>query len=315
MTSSLSIITPMHNESEVISTFFETLIPILDKTKLIWEIILIDDGSTDDTYQQLCSWKNKVPNITLIKFSRNFGKEAALTAGLDHCHSDAAIILDADLQDPPELIPEMVSKWNEGFDVVLASRNQREDETAAKRATASLFYWLINRISTSPVPKNTGDFRLITQKAISAIRSLPERVRFMKGILSWPGFNTYTIYYNRPGRTLGKTSWNLAKLTRLALDGIFSFSDVPLKLVTFLGIITALSSFIYAIFIIVDTLITGIDVPGHASLMTVILFLGGVQLIGTGIVGEYIGRIYLETKQRPIYIVDQLISSELNDDA
>ena len=307
----LSIITPMMNESLSLDLYFQQLLPILQATGLEWEIICIDDGSVDDTAERLRIWHKREPRIIMLRFSRNFGKEAAVTAGIDYCRGAAAILLDADLQDPPELIPKMLEHWRAGYQVVLAKRSARREDSFIKRATAKAFYHLMKRIAESSIPENVGDFRLIDRKVIEAVKAMPERVRFMKGILSWPGFNITTVEYERPARSAGVSAWSPIKLLRLALDGIFSFSNVPLKVWTFVGVTISFFSLCYALFLIIRTLIFGIDVPGYASLSTIILFMGGIQLISLGVIGEYISRIYLETKRRPIYIVSEHLKDQL----
>lgn len=227
-----------------------------------------------------------------------------MTAGLDHASGEVVIPIDADLQDPPELIPEMIAKWREGYKVVLATRKSRR-ESWFKRNTALAFYSIMGRMSTVKIPKNTGDFRLMDRQVIEAMKLLPERTRFMKGLFAWAGFSTTVIYFDRPDREIGESKWNYPRLWNFALDGIFSFTTVPLKIWTYLGLIISFCSFIYGTFLIIRTLIHGSDVPGYASLMVVILFLGGIQLMSLGIIGEYIGRIYRETKRRPIYIIEK----------
>jgi glycosyltransferase involved in cell wall biosynthesis len=295
----------MYNEQQGIDAFFNRLQPILSGITAEWEIICINDGSQDETLELLKKHSNRESRIKIINFSRNFGKEAALTAGIDYCSGKAVIPIDADLQDPPEIIPEMVEKWKQEFKVVLATRKKREGETFLKKFTASSFYKIISKISDIDIPQNTGDFRLMDRQVIEAIKQLPERNRFMKGILSWPGFSTTTIYFDREARYAGTSAWGLWKLWQFALDGIFAFTSAPLKIWTYLGVIISLISFIYASFLVVRTMIHGVDLPGYASLMVVMLFLGGIQLISLGVIGEYISRIYNESKGRPIYIVGE----------
>lgn len=301
----ISLVVPMYNESKVIDTFFNRVQPILDGINQSWEIICVNDGSKDTTIEDLKKHSNRDPRIKVIDFARNFGKEAALTAGLDYATGQLVIPIDADLQDPPELIPEMVGKWKEGYKVVLATRKQRAGETFMKKFTASMFYKFIGKISDHNIPANTGDFRLLDRQVVEAIKQLPERSRFMKGILSWPGFKTVTIYFDRDARAAGVSAWSFWKLWQFALDGIFAFTSAPLKVWTYIGLFISMISFIYAVFLIFNTLMQGVDVPGYASLMVVMLFLGGIQLISLGVIGEYISRIYRETKQRPIYIVNE----------
>ena len=302
MNPTISIIVPMHNEEDGIDEFFSRIIPILEPFGG-YEIICINDGSKDRTWELLKAKAKINKNIRIISFSRNFGKEAGLTAGLDHASGNCVIPIDADLQDPPELIPEMVSKWKEGYKVVLATRRTR-DEGWLKRKSAGAFYKIIGRLSNIHIPENTGDFRLMDRSVVKAIKQLPERTRFMKGLFAWAGFKTTTIYYDRPQRFAGTTSWNYVKLWSFALDGLFAFTTKPLKVWTYLGGIISLFAFLYGTYILVHTLLFGNNLPGYASIMVVMLFLGGIQLMSLGIIGEYIGRIYRETKHRPLYIIE-----------
>jgi glycosyltransferase involved in cell wall biosynthesis len=301
----ISIIVPMYNESDGVDAFFTRVLPILEATKS-WEIIAINDCSKDDTLVKLQQYNKNDKRIKIISFSRNFGKEAALTAGLHYCTGKAAIPIDADLQDPPELIPEMIKKWQEGHKVVLAARKSRVEEGVLKSWTASIFYKIMDRVSHITIPQNTGDFRLMDRDVIEAVKLLPEKTRFMKGLLAWPGFKTTQVYFERPARKFGTTSWNYWKLWQFALDGIFSFSTIPLKVWTYIGSVISLFAIAYAAYLIVRTIMLGVDVPGYASIMVTILFMGGIQLISLGVIGEYIARIYNETKQRPIYVVEEL---------
>jgi len=300
----LSLIVPMYNEANGVSAFMQAVIPVLNGITSEWEMICIDDGSRDDTAKLVTAFHAENPRIKLVRFSRNFGKEAALTAGLYHASGQAVIPIDADLQDPPELIPELVAKWREGFKVVLATRRFRKGDSWFKRQTALLFYRIIRRLSRVKIPKNTGDFRLMDRVVVEAIKQMPERTRFMKGILCWVGFSTVQVFYDRPERAVGDSKFNFFSLWRLALDGVFSFSSVPLQIWTYVGAIISSASFIYAMYLIIRTLLYGADVPGYASIMVAVLFMGGIQLVSLGVIGEYIGRIYRETKQRPLYLVE-----------
>ncbi len=295
----------MHNEAEGISSFFNRIAPILDKSGK-WEVICVNDGSSDNTLELLENIAAQDPRIKILGLSRNFGKEAALTAGLDHASGDVIIPIDADLQDPPELIPEMVEKWKEGYKVVLATRTRRK-ESWLKRNTALAFYAIIGKMSDVRIPKNTGDFRLMDRQVVEVIRNLPERTRFMKGLFAWAGFRTATIYFERPERLAGETKWNYSRLWNFALDGIFSFTSMPLKIWTYIGSLISILAFLYGVFIIIYALVHGIDVPGYSSLIVIILFLGGIQLISLGIIGEYVGRIYQESKHRPIYVIEKTV--------
>jgi glycosyltransferase involved in cell wall biosynthesis len=306
----ISIVVPVYNEEESLPIFFATIIPVLDNIDPNWEIVCVNDGSRDNTLEVVRAKHAEDPRVKLVSFSRNFGKEAALTAGIAYTTGQAVIPIDADLQDPPELIPEMIAKWREGYKVVLATRRLRSGDGFLKKYTALSFYWVIDAMSHNNIPKNTGDFRLMDRVAVEALKQLPERTRFMKGLLSWVGFKTTQVFYDRPDRAAGETSFNFFSLWKLALDGVFSFSTIPLKIWTYLGACISLLSFIYAIFLIIRTLLGGTDLPGYTSLMVAVLFMGGIQLMSLGIVGEYVGRIYRETKRRPLYIVEEALGAK-----
>jgi glycosyltransferase involved in cell wall biosynthesis len=299
----VSIVVPMYNEETSLNYFFDRLMPVLDHLGYSYEIICVNDGSTDSTLAQLLERHKHNPYIKIVNLSRNFGKDIALSAGLDHTSGAAVVPIDADLQDPPELIEKLIAKWQEGYDVVYATRRIRRGETLPKRFTASIFYKLIDVISEVRIPKNTGDFRLIDQCVVDALRQLPERTRFMKGLFAWVGFKQTAILYDRDPRESGESKWNYWHLWNFAIDGITSFSVVPLKVWSYLGLFVSFSALCFAIFLVSDTLLSGIDVPGYASMMTVILFLGGIQLITLGVIGEYLARIYTEVKHRPLYLV------------
>ena len=302
----VSIVVPFFNESNGVVSLFERLIPILESISSQWEIICVNDGSHDNTLQELLNIRQRDSRIIVVDLSRNFGKEAALTAGLDQTNGDVIIPFDADLQDPPEIIPLMIEKWTEGYDVVNAVRLFREGETWFKKFSAYSFYRLINRFSTTEIPPDVGDFRLISRPVLNAIKSLPERRRFMKGIFAWVGFRTTTISYTRESRHSGTTKWNYWKLWNFALEGITSFSQVPLQLSSYIGFIVSLGAFFYGIFLLIKTLFFGNDVKGYPSLIIIMLFLGGVQLMVLGVIGEYLGRTYEETKQRPLYLIKDI---------
>lgn len=306
----LSVICPMHNEETAIPYFFQRLIPVLRKTALQYEIICINDGSSDATLKKLLALQLEIKGLRVLDLSRNFGKEAALTCGLDHAIGAAVIPIDADLQDPPELILEMVQLWRQGFDVVLAQRTDRNADHLFKRKAAEWFYRLHNRISESPIPPNVGDFRLMDRKVVAALKRLPERRRFMKGLFAWVGFRQATIPFVREARSAGESKFSGWRLWNFALEGITSFSTAPLRIWTYVGVVVALSAFCFGLLIVGRVLLLGRDLPGYASLITVVLFLGGVQLIGLGILGEYLGRIYMEAKGRPIYVVRDTVSVE-----
>jgi polyisoprenyl-phosphate glycosyltransferase len=301
----LSVVVPMYNEANGIDTLFAALIPALEKLALQWEVVCVNDGSRDQTLQCIKAWNQKDSRIKLVSLSRNFGKEAALTAGLSFAGGDAVIPFDADLQDPPELIAQMVQKWREGFKVVLATRSRREGENAFKRGTAWIFYRLFYNISTVKIPVNTGDFRLMDRQVVNVLLLLPERTRFMKGLFAWVGFTTTQIFYERPARAVGMPTQSLSKLWSLAKDGIFSFTTVPLRITTYLGTVISTVAFGYAFWLLWRTMVHGVDVPGYTSLMAVVLCMGGVQLVCLGIIGEYLGRIYREAKQRPLFVVEE----------
>ena len=303
----LSIIVPFYDESESVEIFFERVMPVLKKTKLTFEVICINDGSKDDTFEKLLQQKRKISSIKIINFSRNFGKEAALTAGLDFSTGDAVIPMDCDMQDPPELIIEMIKKWKEGVEVVLAKRVDRSSDGFLKRITAELFYKIYNLLSDIELPENVGDYRLMDRKVVEAVKTLKEQKRFMKGLFAFVGFKTATIEYTRPKREKGETSWSYWRLWNYALDGITSFSTFPLKVCMYTGFLVTTISFLKGLWIIFKTLFCGVELPGYASMMTAILFFGGLQMFCLGIIGEYIGRIYTESKQRPIYIVKDFI--------
>ncbi|KAB2670783.1 glycosyltransferase family 2 protein [Brucella intermedia] len=294
----------MMNEEDGIPVLFDRLLPILTKTERSFEIVCVNDGSRDGTLALLQEYQRQHPFIVIVDLSRNFGKEAALSAGLMQATGQAVIPLDADLQDPPELIPEMLSVWDKGAEVVLAVRAKRETDTALKRVTANAFYRIINAISEISIPPNAGDFRLMDRIVIDALKELPERTRFNKGIFAWLGFKTETLVYERPQREVGTTKWNYRKLWNFAIDGITSFSSAPLRVWSYLGVFIAGCAMLYGLIIIFKVLVLGQrDVPGYASLMTVLLFSNGIVLIGLGVIGEYLSRVFIETKKRPLVII------------
>lgn len=301
----ISIVCPFFNEEDMVDLFMEEVTAVVKPLNMPFEIVCVNDGSTDNTLQKLLQAKKNFTNIRIINLSRNFGKEAALTAGLDFTKGEVIIPIDADLQDPPELIKLFISKWQDGFDVVLAKRTDRSSDTVVKKLTAQLFYKFHNIISHTELLENVGDYRLMTRKVLNAIQKLPENQRFMKGIFAWVGFKTTIVEYKRNSRRAGKTSFNGWRLWNFALDGITSFSTVPLRIWLYIGFLISFLAFSYGSFIVLRTLIIGVDLPGYASLLTSILFLGGIQLIGIGVLGEYIGRMYIEAKRRPPYIVEE----------
>jgi len=303
----LSVVVPCFNEETGIDPFFARLLPALAKTGLAYEIICVNDGSEDETLNRLTALKKAVPALTVIDLARNFGKEAAMTAGIDHARGRAVIPIDADLQDPPEIIGEMVQAWQNGAEVVLAQRVDRSGDSLPKRLCAALFYRVYNFLARPNMPRNVGDFRLMDRIVVDAVKLLPERQRFMKGLFSWPGFRAETVPYVREKRNSGRSAWSYWRLLKLALDGITGFTTLPLRLWFYLGALVFLAAFIYAAVTILKVLAFGIDVPGYASLLVVILVLGGLQMMGIGILGEYLGRIQSEVKGRPIYIVRKVI--------
>lgn len=300
----VSIVTPFFNEENGIENFYQKIVGVFFLIPEIdFEVLCIDDGSIDSTLERLIKISKKDPRFHVIEFSRNFGKEAALTAGINNATGNAVIPIDADLQDPPELIIDMISEWNKGAEVVLAKRVDRSSDTFLKRKTAELFYKFNNKLSSISIPENVGDYRLMDRVVVDALKNVTEKNRFMKGIFAWVGFKTVTLDCKRSPRLTGDSKFSGWKLWNFALEGIISFSTIPLKLWSYIGGLIAISSFIYAIFIMARTLILGIELPGYASLLVAILFLGGLQLIGLGILGEYLGRMFIEVKNRPIYII------------
>jgi glycosyltransferase involved in cell wall biosynthesis len=308
----LSVVVPVKNEEDGILPFIERVGSILDNVAADggWEILFVDDGSTDATLAAIVAANLSDARVRGLSLSRNFGKEAALTAGLDHARGAAVIPMDVDMQDPPEVLPEMVAKWRAGHEMVFGIRRSRAEDSFAKRVTAGLFYRAHNMVSADKIPENAGDFRLMDRKIVDVIRAMPERNRFMKGLFAWAGFRQASVEYDRAERETGTTKFNYWKLWTLALDGITSASTVPLRIWSYIGAIVALFAMGYAGLIAVQTIIFGNSVPGYASIMTSVLFLGGVQLISLGVLGEYVGRILTETKQRPLYVVRDTVGIE-----
>ncbi len=299
----LSIVIALHNEEQAIAALFAELSQIEAQLDCRVEYVCVNDGSTDSTLTQLRNEMNKVPNLTIVDLARNFGKEAAMTAGLAQARGDAILVIDADLQDPPSLIPEFMVKWREGFDVVYGVRASRISDTLLKRTTAAMFYNLFNRVANTKIPHGAGDFRLMDHRVVQALLSMPERNRFMKGLFSWVGFRQIGVEYARESRVAGRSSFNYPRLVDFAIEGLTSFSIIPLRLASLAGILISIVGFAYAAYLIVRTIVAGVDVPGYASIMVVMMFLGGVQLICLGFIGEYLGRLYVEAKGRPLYII------------
>lgn len=299
----ISVVAPMFNEAANLDAFFDRLEPVLKNTGKSYEIICVDDGSTDDTLEVLSRHRLRNQSICVLGLARNFGKEIALTAGLDHARGAAVISIDSDLQHPPELIPTFIEKWQEGYDVVYARRKTRDDGSFVRKLLGNAFYLIYNKMVDVEIPRDAGDFRLFDQKVVGALGLLRERNRFMKGLYSWVGFRQIGVDFSPDPRHGGSSSWSLWKLWNFALDGITSFGTLPLRIWLYVGIFVATISFVYAGFLIVRTLVDGADVPGFASLIVLILFFGGVQLITLGVMGEYLGRVYQEVKARPLYVV------------
>lgn len=303
----ISIVTPFYNEEESISDYFLNLEKVLNKISDIdYEFIAVDDGSVDKTFQILRELAVTKKNLKIIKLSRNFGKDIALTAGLDHARGDAVIPVDADLQDSPYIIAQMIKKWRDGFKIVLAERISRNDPWL-KKFTAKVFYKLAAKIMDRTLPQNVGDFRLIDRVALNDIKKLRERSRFTRGILSWVGYSTTTVQYERSARKNGKTKYNYISLLNYAFDGIFSFSTFPIRAITYSGLLISFLSFCYGLIIVFKKIILGNAVPGYASIMSVILFLGGINFIFIGVIGEYVGRIFNEVKERPLYLIEEIV--------
>jgi glycosyltransferase involved in cell wall biosynthesis len=305
----LSVVVPVKNEEAAILPFVERVGAILEGIAAQggWEILFVDDGSTDATLAAIVAANQRDPRVRALSLSRNFGKEAALSAGLDHARGNAVIPMDVDMQDPPEVLPEMVAKWRDGYEMVFGVRRCRQSDPLPKRLTAGLYYRAHNFVSAEKIPENAGDFRLLDRKVVEVIRALPERNRFMKGLFAWAGFRQAAVEYDRVERETGQTKFNYWKLWTLALDGITSASTVPLRIWSYIGALIAMFALGYAGFLALSTMFFGNPVPGYASIMVSVLFLGGVQLISLGVLGEYVGRILTETKQRPLYVVRDTI--------
>jgi polyisoprenyl-phosphate glycosyltransferase len=308
----LSVVVPAFNEESGIAEFHRRLSSVMERLSSQWEAIYVNDGSRDGTLAVLQKLREGDPHVGILNLSRNFGKETAMTAGLDHARGDAVIVIDADLQDPPELIPDLVEGWREGFDMVYAQRRKRDGETWMRRATAFLFYRLVRRVGGFEVPSDVGDFRLMSRRHVDAVLRLRERHRFMKGLFCWVGFPSKAVLYDRSPRLADTTKWNYWGLWNLALEGITSFTIVPLKIATYLGLLVAAFAVLFGGYIVIATLLFGNPVAGYPSMMAVMLFLGGTQLITLGLIGEYLGRVFNETKSRPLYVIEGFMPSELS---
>lgn len=304
----LTFVIAAFNEAEALPALWPRIAAALELVEgegLEARVLFVDDGSRDGTWRVLSGIANGDRRVALLRLSRNFGKEAALTAGLDRVERGAALILDADGQDPPELAPAFIAKWREGFDDVHGTRVEREGDGWLKRATAHGFYRVIGRMSKTPIPRDTGDFRLLSRRALDALRQVRERQRFMKGLFTWVGFRQLSVVYHRDPRHAGQTKWNYWRLWNFAIEGITSFSGAPLKVATYVGLLAALLAFAFGLWVLGKAMLYGDPVQGYPSLMVVVLFLGGIQLMALGVIGEYLGRLYLESKQRPLYLVDE----------
>lgn len=303
----ISVVVPVFNEEEIIDLFYERAKSVLGGMhELSWEIVFVDDGSSDGSYTKLSALASRDPNVKVLKFSRNFGHQIAITAGVDEARGDCVVVIDSDLQDPPEVIPSMVEQWRQGYDVVYGVRSEREGETAMKLMTASMFYRLLGRLTNVQIPANVGDFRLMSRRVVDQLKLLREKDRFVRGLVSWVGFNQTGVTYHREARQAGVTKYPLRKMIKFAFDGITSFSTAPLKLATWTGYLAALAAVLYLISVFVQRAL-GITVEGWATIMVAMLFLGSVQLICLGILGEYLGRIFNEVKPRPMYVVQERI--------
>lgn len=301
----LSVVVPMRNEAGNLDTLFHRLLPALDGLDMEYEVVCIDDGSTDATWAALLAWRAREPAIRLLSLSRNFGKEIALTAGIDAASGDAVVLIDADLQHPPELIAELLAKWREGYDMIYASRRSRATDSRLRRFLSRSFYALFDRFSDIQLPPGAGDFRLLDRKVVDALNSMPERARFLKGLFAWVGFRQIGIAYEPAERRAGATTWSLARLTAFAIDGLASFSTFPLVVAGYLGAILAVPSLLLGLYFVVRTLVWGVDVPGYASVMVAVLLLGSIQLLTLGLFGAYLGRVFAEVKGRPLYLVSE----------
>lgn len=302
----ISILIPAYNEQEVLTHLYERLNKFAGETPdYDFEFLFVNDGSRDRTLEIIKKYAEIDHRVAYVNLSRNFGKETAMLAGIDHVTGDATVIIDADLQDPPELIPEMLKYWEEGYDDVYAKRRSRAGESWFKKATSELFYKILQKSTNIPIQRDTGDFRLLNKRCVEALRQFRESDRYTKGMFSWIGYRKKEILYDRDPRVAGETKWNYAKLTNFAIDGITSFTIAPLRISSILGILVSIAAFIYIIYLVIRTIAFGTDLAGYPSMMAVILFLGGVQLLSLGVIGEYIGRIFNETKNRPLYFVEE----------
>lgn len=302
----ITILIPAYNEEEVLGMLYKRLDNLADsQSDYKFEFLFVNDGSRDKTLDIIKDYAEKDSRVSFVNLSRNYGKETAMLAGFDHVDSDAMVIIDADLQDPPELIPKMIKFWEQGYDDVYAKRSSREGETWFKKKTSEWFYTLLQKSTHIPIQRDTGDFRLLSRRCVEALCEFRESQRYTKGMFSWIGFKKKEIVYDRDPRAAGETKWNYSKLLNLAIDGITSFTTAPLRISSVMGILVSFFAFAYIVYLVIRTLFFGTDLAGYPSMMAVILFLGGVQLLSLGVIGEYIGRIFNETKRRPLYFVDE----------
>lgn len=302
----LSVVVPVFNETEVINHFYDRVKRVVDSIEFMhYELVFVDDGSSDDSYDKLVKLANDDKGIRVLKLSRNFGHQVAITAGIDIAKGDAVVVIDADLQDPPEVIIQFINKWKQGYDVVYGVRNKRKGESRLKLWTADIFYRLLKNLIKIDIPLDTGDFRLMSRRMVENFKRLKEKDRFVRGLTSWLGFEQIGVFYERDERYAGETKYPYSKMIKFALDGITSFSSIPLKLASWLGFLTSILAFIYACSVFIQKFL-GHTVQGWATIMVGMLFIGGVQLISLGIIGEYIGRIFNEMKQRPLYVIDHV---------
>lgn len=309
----LSVVCPAFNESAVLEEFHATLSQVLEAENQRYEIVFVNDGSVDATLSVMRALRRGRPNVAIVDLSRNYGKEIAMSAGLDHARGDAILIIDADLQHPPALVPTLIDGWREGYDIIYGVRRARDSDTFLRRRTAHAFYRIMGRIGRTPIPENAGDFRLLSRKAVDAIRSMREHHRFMKGVFAWVGFPTKAVPYDVAERRAGSSKFNLWKLWNFSIEGVTSHTLAPLKVSTYLGLAVATLALVYGAFVVIETIVNGNPVPGYPTLVTLMLFLGGVQLIVLGVMGEYLGRVFNETKGRPLYFTNEIEASDVGD--
>lgn len=309
----ITILIPAYNEQDVLGHLYDRLDKLADSNKeYAFEFLFVNDGSRDNTLEIIKSFASKDHRVSYVNMSRNFGKEVSMLAGFDHASGDATVIIDADLQDPPELIPKMIKYWEDGYDDVYARRSSREGETWLKKATSSLFYRLLQKSTNVEIQIDTGDFRLLDKRCIEALKQMRESQRYTKGMFSWIGFNKKEIIYDRDPRAAGETKYNYSKMLNLAIDGLTTFTTTPLRFSSIIGFVVSFVAFIYILVIILKTVLLGDGVAGYPSIMAVVLFLGGIQLVSIGIIGEYVGRIFNETKNRPVYFIEEYHNGSAN---